>query len=232
MEKLPKQEFDKYNAHYDSQIEESLAFSGQEHDFYLKLKADHLLNLIQTKFEKKSEIDVLDIGCGHGLMHKFLISPEINLSASDPASSVIKEAIRLNPDVDYQANDGHTLNYADNSFDVAFTVCVMHHVVPEQWHDFLKEMKRVIKPSGLLVVYEHNPYNPMTLYIVKTCPIDANAVLLKSTKLRALMKSVGLIKTSNEYIIFFPAQNENFRKIEKMLTWLPLGAQYCVYAEV
>lgn len=227
-----KHEFDQYKDHYGANIDDSIAFAGQEHDFYLKLKADHLNNLIDKSFESDDVVNILDIGCGHGLLHKHLDKPRYNIKACDPAASVIEEARRMNPHVAYVSNDGHTLPYDDESVDVAFTVCVMHHVPPEKWQSFLKEMKRVIRPGGLLVVYEHNPYNPLTLYIVKTCPLDANAVLLRSSRLKKLLHSCQIQNVRQEYIIFFPFRGEFFRFLERFLCWLPLGAQYNICARI
>jgi ubiquinone/menaquinone biosynthesis C-methylase UbiE len=228
----PPHEFDQYKENYASYISAAIAFSGQSHDFYLKLKADHLHGIIAKTFGVGTPVKLLDVGCGHGLMHPLLAAPNIELSACDPAASVIEEAKLRNPSVAYLANDGRTLPYEDNVFDVAVAACVLHHVEPAQWGDFLREMKRVVRPGGLLVIYENNPYNPFTLHIVKNCPIDENAVLLKCGVLKKLLSEVGLKAVDRDYIIFFPNSHDIFRKIESRLTWLPLGAQYAIYGSV
>ncbi len=225
-------EFDEYKDNYSPDINSKLAYTGQGHDFYLKLKADHLLDLIDDTFGVGKKVQVLDVGCGHGLMHPLLEVANIELSGCDPAASVVEEAKQSNPSVEYKSNDGHILPYPDDSFDVVFTVCVMHHVPPQQWLDFLAEMKRVTKSGGILAVYEHNPYNPLTAHLVRTCPIDENAVLLKAAELYGFMKEVGIQQARREYIIFFPFKQKIFRAIERLITWLPLGAQYAMYSRI
>ena len=70
----------------------------------------------------------------------------------------------------------------------------MHHVPPPQWTRFVAEMFRVIRTGGLALVFEHNPYNPATQYIVKTCDIDKDAVLLRPGKLRGMFVDAGFGK--------------------------------------
>jgi hypothetical protein len=84
----------------------------------------------------------------------------------------------------------------------------------------------------MVVVFEHNPINPLTQWIVRTCPIDENAVLLGSRKLRGLMAQSGLVDIESRYIIFTPLDGEGYRKFDRMIGWLPFGAQYYVSARV
>jgi len=227
---LQEQEFDSYKDDYSDDINKSLAFAGQEHDFYIRLKAEHLLAFVEKTYPNQT-IKALDIGCGHGLMHKFLDVPSLNLHGCDPASTVIKEAQDKNKHVTYTSNDGETLPYDADSFDIVFMTGVMHHVPPKQWEGFLEEARRVIKPGGHIVIYEHNPRNPATYYIVKTCPIDENAVMLTCSKMKSLLRKMRYSNISREFIIFFPLDNKLARSTERALTWLPLGAQYVAIAQ-
>jgi SAM-dependent methyltransferase len=117
-------------------------------------------------------------------------------------------------------------------FNAAYAIAVMHHVPPSDWTNFLTEMRRVVRPGGMVVVFEHNPINPLTQWIVRTCPIDENAVLLGSRKLRGLMAQSGLVDIESRYIIFTPLDGEGYRKFDRMIGWLPFGAQYYVSARV
>ena len=100
------------------------------------------------------------------------------MTGIDVSERSVDYARRHNPGVRYDTYPGGRLPYDDNAFDVAFTSCVMHHVPVPQWGEFVGEMNRVIRPGGIAVVFEHNPWNPVTSRIVSTCPIDADAVLL------------------------------------------------------
>jgi len=118
------------------------------------------------------------------------------------------------------------LPYDDNSFDAAMTICVMHHVPVKNRDHFLSEMHRVLKPSGLAVVFEHNPLNPLTMRVVNNCPFDADAVLLKSKETSQLLANNGFKATRSRFILSFPPLNWVFRQVDKIFAYLPFGAQY------
>ena len=81
-----------------------------------------------------------------------------------------------NPTVRYQAYDGKTLPYDDASVDLAFAIRVMHHVAVGDRPQFASELRRVVRPGGLAVIFEHNPYNPLTQHVVRNCEFDEGAV--------------------------------------------------------
>ncbi|MEK7989610.1 MAG: class I SAM-dependent methyltransferase [Thiotrichaceae bacterium] len=227
-------EFNTYKDDYSQQIEEQLSFAGQNHDFYTKVKVAYLLKQVQKVRSRLSEthLKLLDVGCGHGIAHPFILEQdkEILLYGVDPADEVIEMA-RKNVGIEYSSNDGITLPYADDTFDVTFTICVMHHVPPTQWQAFLQEMYRVTRKSGELIIFEHNPYNPLTVRIVNNCPLDKNATLLKPKQIKSMMQDISLLEPTNDFILFFPFDFKVFRILEQGLKWLPIGAQYVVHAE-
>ena len=85
-----------------------------------------------------------------------------------------------------------------------------------------------LRPGGSLVVFEHNPLNPLTRRTVDTCPFDKNAILLPATETRKLIAARGLILVKRDYIVFFPRAFSALRPLEAALGWCPLGAQYAV----
>lgn len=235
------QEFDQHKETYRSDIDKAVSFSGQSHDFFTRVKAEYLLDLLQGFGSDRGipsptapPLEVLDIGCGHGHIHPYLVqsSVRMNLSAIDVAATVVEEARLMNPSVDYQSYEGERLPYNDASFDAAYTIAVMHHVPPPYWPAFLQEMRRVVRPGGLIAVFEHNPINPLTQWIVRTCPIDDNAVLLGSRRLSKLVSQARFVDIESRYILFTPLDGPGYRAFDKMIGWLPLGAQYYVSARV
>jgi len=228
-----EQEFDNYKDNYIDDINFGLNYTGQSIDYYTKVKAQNLIEFIKNNIIDVTKIKIMDVGCGHGLIHPFLSKHEdlcVEIHAVDMAASVIDYARKENPTVSYKVHNGKDLPYKANSFDLAYTICVMHHVPPQDWKEFLKEMKRVIKPGGLLVVFEHNPYNPLVKKFVNNCPIDANAVLLQARKVRGLLREIDMDNIRSKYILFTPFDNPFFHWLDQKLNWLPIGGQYFVAA--
>jgi SAM-dependent methyltransferase len=148
----------------------------------------------------------------------------------DVAAGALEEARRRNPSVSYDAYDGERLPFADASFDVAFTVNVLHHVAPGRREAFVDRMRRVVRPGGLGLVFEHNPFNPLTRWAVHRCAFDRGVTLSRRGTSRELMARCGWRVTEARYILFFPWRHAALAAIERRLGWLPLGAQYYVAA--
>lgn len=222
-----KAEFDKHSHNYKDQVNDSVNFSGLTVDFFTQGKADFFNHLLK---DKKAH-SVLDIGCGIGELHPYLAQKGRTITGVDVSSESIKIAQASNKDNIYSVYDGKTLPFADNAFDAVLTVCVMHHVPPRQWQDFIQEMIRVTKKGGKIGVFEHNPFNPLTRLAVNRCPFDKDAVLLRAKQVEKMFLKTNQIKPVTNYIFFTPFKNSMFKKLDSLLSWLPLGAQYCTFGE-
>ena len=220
---------DSYPTQYLKDVKGSIDFSGLGVDMFLKGKAEDSIELLRecagTRAQKSA---LLDIGCGIGLSHPFL-QPHIgSLAGVDVSAEAIDTARELNTDVDYRVQEGDRLPFESGSFDFCSTVCVMHHVPVDQWPAFVAEAWRVTKPGGLFAVYEHNPINPMTRWAVWRCPFDHDAVLLRTGKVCELLRKQGFEIVTQRYLFFMPFDRPWARRFDRLLWWLPLGAQYVV----
>jgi SAM-dependent methyltransferase len=225
-------DFNNTKESYRNQIERSIAFTGKNLDYFTEVKADYLKKIVKKELPNISQPKLLDVGCGHGYMHSSLLKSGFDIVGVEVADEVLPMAKALNKDVTYLSYDGETLPFRDATFDVALAVCVMHHIAPNGWTNFVKELSRVLIPGGIAVVFEHNPFNPLTRYVVSTNPIDKYAVLLPANKTRALLRQSGLIDIVSKNILFTPWSAEIFRKLDERLGWCPFGAQYYAYGKV
>ncbi len=171
---------------------------------------------------------MLDVGCGDGLTDQFLTAHPWQLLATDLSSKSVEQAQVRNPGVTYVVGQEDRLPFDDRSMDLCFTICVMHHVPPPMWTPFLREMRRVLKPGGLAMILEHNPFNPLTRLAVNRCPFDADAVLLSNRELKRHLLEAELKPVSTNYFLFTPWERLKF--LDFVLGWVPLGAQYCAIA--
>jgi hypothetical protein len=103
---------------------------------------------------------------------------------------------------------------------------VFHHISHDQHAFWLGELRRVTAVGGMILIFEHNPLNPITVAAVRSCPFDVNARLITARKLALTMRSQGWKHLRCEYRIFFPRMLSWFRPFERLLTSVPLGAQY------
>ncbi len=208
--------FEQFGDVYREEVQRVVAFSGQDVDFFAQAKADAILEVVRARLGEPRELSALDVGCGVGLTDRF-VAPEFrSLAGVDISSAMVERAAEANPDVAYLRYDGSTLPYDDASFDVVFTICVLHHVPPSSWESFARQLFRVTRPGGLLIVGEHNPKNPATRVVVSRCPRRA----------RALLGVAGFADVTTHYILFFPWRGRALRSVERRLRALPAGAQY------
>jgi SAM-dependent methyltransferase len=153
------------------------------------------------------------------------------LHGVDIGKGIIRKAGQLNPEVKYRVYNGKKLPYPDGVMDVVFAICVLHHIPVENLKGFSSELKRVLKKGGMAVIFEHNPYNPLTLRAVNDCDLDENAILIPKHKTKDLLANSGLQVLEDRYILFTPFGGAFFKLVDRFLGWLPLGAQYYVAAQ-
>jgi SAM-dependent methyltransferase len=223
-------QFDDYSTSYNDAVNASVSFSGLKVDFFTKVKAQYILALIASHFGDISDVRALDIGCGVGNFHPYLLGKVGSIAGVDVSAGCIQTAKDQNAGVAYKVYDGHVLPYATASMDVAYTVCVMHHVPPAQWRDFAAEMRRVVRPGGLGLVFEHNPFNPLTRRAVSSCPFDADAVLLTARSVSNLLTGAGFQRADRRYILSVPPLNPALMRVDRSLSRLPFGGQFYVAA--
>lgn len=222
-------DFDDFADSYERDIEKSIAFSGAEHALFLRIKADLLVDLAGRHLGDVSKLEVLDVGCGVGEAHRFLEGRFGALHGVDVAGDAVGRARERHPWATYTTSRaGDPMPFEEGVFDLAFAVCVVHHVPPKDWLGFVTEMRRVVRPGGVVAVFEHNPLNPLTRKVVNDCEFDADAVLLSRRRAAVLQRDAGLERLESPYIVFFPREGRTLRAIERYLRWLPVGAQYYV----
>ena len=226
-------EFDGYRANYQDGIDRAIAFAGKSQDYYTKFKADLLIDLFRRQFGS-IPLDVLDVGCGNGAIHPHLLSSglALKLTGVEVAARFVDLARAANPDVRYDVYDGKRLPYGAARFDAVIAICVMHHIPPPEWIDFVRELQRVVRPGGMIAAIEHNPFNPLTVHVVRTCEFDRNAVMVKPGRLKELLRTANLEDVGVRFFQFTSADGLLFRRVDRLLGWLPLGAQYLAFGRV
>jgi SAM-dependent methyltransferase len=222
-------EFDPYADRYEELVQDSIAFSGLDQSFFVAARARHLLDVVRRRLGDPANVRGLDVGCGGGLSHPYLrdLGRLVGVDLSEP---MIAAARRRNPEVQYQVGDGARLPFDDGPFDVTFTACVLHHVPLAERGAFVRELGRVTRPGGLVLVFEHNPLNPLTRLAVHRCAFDEDAILLGLRETRQLLSAADLSLTEQRYILFFPWRAKLLARVERGLARVPAGAQYYLAA--
>jgi len=233
-------EFDRYAADYDAGMDNPLKrLAGSDAESFIEVKVDWLLRrpFLRRLFDDRySSVRLLDYGCGAGTMLSTLRRRGFagSLAGCDVSPEMLAEAQRrwrLGPPPNLRLIESVGAPFADCDFDVVILSSVLHHIDLAVRPRVYADVMRLVKPGGLICIFEHNPYNPITRWVVSHTPIDTNAVLLKSSEVCAELRLAGVVRPRTSYIMFFPPRLTLLRTVEDMLQWLPLGAQYVVCAD-
>lgn len=219
-------EFDAFTANYNEEINKALNFSGLDIDFFARVKNDYLVDILDARLGGAAKAKLLDVGCGIANAHPQLIGRVGSLAGVDVSSASIAVARQRNPGIQYDVFDGTHLPADDDSVDAVFAINVFHHVPVEHRPALVNDIQRVLKPNGLFAIFEHNPLNPITSRIVNTCEFDKDAVLLKRRDSESLLQASGFRDITTRYIFSVPAAGAFLRRIDRLFSLLPFGAQY------
>ena len=95
---------------------------------------------------------ILDVGTGHGIV----IGKVARLTGAetigvDASPCILRKARAAYPNTSFQVHDASRLGFKDSSFDIVFSTLAFHHF---DRPSALKEMLRVLKPSGTLIIFD------------------------------------------------------------------------------
>lgn len=216
--------FDAYARDYEELHANSIGASGEQPSYFADYKARCLEELLGPGFAEP----VLDYGCGIGSLTERLAERYAEVHGFDVSTASLSQARLRVPTATFHS-DPESL--VEGRFGVIVLANVLHHVPPAERHALVGSLTRRLQPGrGKLVVFEHNPYNPLTRMAVSRCEFDDDAILLPPREIRTLFLSAGLTSIHQRFIVFFPRFLGAFRPLEPHLAWLPLGAQQMVYA--
>ena len=220
-------EFDAFASHYDAGMSDPFKrIIGGDADTFLEHKADWLLRTLAPSGR------LLDFGCGNGRFLRALRRRGglLDLAGYDASAGMIDAARRQwdsgPPPVLHHLAPSGQVPFADREFDMVTAVCVLHHIRPSSRLRVVREMARVLKSGGVLVIFEHNPLNPVTRWLVRRAPIDAAAILLSAEESAKLLREARVVHRRTDYILFFPPRWRRLWRLEPLLARLPVGGQY------
>ena len=222
--------FDGYAETYRRIHSQNIRWSGADSDYFARFKAQWVMDREGSRGQR-----ILDIGCGDGAVEASWsdMGADYELVGLDTSAASISMAARRGLSrCSFQHYPGGTLPFAAEQFDVVFLACVLHHV-PFEAHDaLLRDAFRVLVNGGRIHIFEHNPWNPLTRYAVRTCPFDHDARLLRPGYTRSRLRTAGFVSLETRFLLFFPRYRwtSPLCRLEPALGRVPLGAQYVVSA--
>jgi SAM-dependent methyltransferase len=214
--------FDQYAREYDELLHDPLRdkFAGGS-QFFIQQKC----RIVARRLPSSGHLRVLDAGCGQGTAFQFF-DRRVRVFGTDISQPMLRPAAAKGP---VAVQEPFDLPFANDTFDAVYAFCIYHHIPDADHVRHMSELRRVAKPGAEVMVFEHNPFNPVTARIFARAPIDRGCHMIKPAALRQTFRSAGLEDLDQGYLLFVPESlHRAFGAVESALTWLPLGGQYFV----
>jgi 2-polyprenyl-6-hydroxyphenyl methylase/3-demethylubiquinone-9 3-methyltransferase len=192
---IDQQEVEKFSRIADEWWDESGKFKPL-HKFnpirisYIRRKIIEHFSLNEKSLMPFSELKILDVGCGGGLVAEPFARMGAEMSAIDASEKNIavakihaeKSGLKIN----YLATSAEELAEKNEKFDVVFALEIIEHVADVE--NFVKAISQLVKPNGLLFVATIN----------------------------RTLKSLALAKIAVEYVLrWLPAGTHDWKKFLK-----------------
>lgn len=227
--------FDDFSTDYREIHSKNIRISGKNSDYFSEHKVAEIKSVLDSVLDNDIN-NILDFGCGDGncvfYFHKYF--PHSSLCGVDISKKSIEIAKnRKIPHSKFSIFNGKRIEFSDNHFDLILISNVLHHAALHEPKNILSECQRVLKKDGNMFIFEHNPMNVFTRYIVKDCVFDRGVHLIKPRQITNILNGLGFRNIDVKYILFFP-RSALFRiliPLEKSFGKIPIGAQYYISAQ-
>ena len=218
---MKKVDFDEYSGDYDVLMQEQHKKFGD-----ISYYSEYKVNILKSYFDVNKTFKILEYGCGIGKNIKYLEKIFINseIYGFDISNESLNRAKNDNPNMILLLENEFKLYY--KKFDIIFIAGVFHHIEPSLRDSVVSNIYKLLNSNGKIIIFEHNPYNPLTRHMVNTCEFDKDAVLLSKKKMMNLFKKSNLTHEVSKYTLFVPPKLKKLNFIEKFIGWIPLGGQY------
>jgi SAM-dependent methyltransferase len=221
-------EFDRFADNYDQCLNEALAPSGETKEFFARARVEWFAKSLKELDQPARH--ALDYGCGTGdttgLLREILGSESV---VGLDVSTLSLERARGR-----HGRSAQFLTFAEyspeNSIDVVYCNGVFHHIPAAERADAIRYIGRCLRPGGIFGLWENNPWNPGTQYVMHKCEFDRDAVKLSPPESAGLLRQGGFEILRTDFRFFFPRALKMMRPVESWLTKFPLGGQYQVLA--
>lgn len=217
-------QFDRHAQTYDQELDRALSISGEGKQFFAERRVKFLAQCLKELGE--SPRYALDYGCGTGgtvPLLKRLLGLDLVLGVDISVESVGVARSSWNcPAYKFMELRDHSPN---GTIDLVYTNGVFHHIAEEDRATALATIYGSLRPGGIFALWENNPINPGTRYVMSQCSFDHDAIPIRAGAAKAFLSTVFEVIGVN-YLFFFPRFLSMLRPIESRLTRVPLGAQY------
>lgn len=216
----------------------------KDHKYFVGVKSRHFLRVIKKLQSCPQDFTCVDLGCGTAETTEYFQDKFKYTIGCDYSFGMLDFAVQKNLKRTYLINSiSEALPFKDRSVNIAVLFNMLHHIDnKEKLIQTLAEVYRVLKDRGMIAIYEMNPLNPLTRYVVNTNEIDSAVNLdgyrkslypttFYTWETRSIIKQCGFKIWRQEYLVFFPKFLSFLLPLERCMTKIPIGGLYSVFGK-
>ena len=136
---------------------------------------------------------VCDMGCGPGHIARYLADRGLEMIGVDLSPGMLAQATALNPDIEFHRGNMLELDQADQSWAGIAAFYSIIHIPRAQVGTALAEMRRVLKPGGLLLLAFHMGDEDLHETEVWGHQIDLEYTMYGADEMMGYLEQAGLI---------------------------------------
>lgn len=221
-------EFDSYAASYADDLARGLELTGESKAYFSARRLEWLAARLRRLGAVPGR--AVDFGCGLGDATPGLLDivGATAVTGVDPSAAILAPAReRFGGRATFVTLDEFR---PDGSHGLAYANGVFHHIPVAERAAAVRTVRDALVPGGWFALWENNPFNPGTRWIMRRVTFDRDAIMLTAGETRQLLEANGFQVAAVDFLFIFPRALRWFRRIEPILARFPLGGQYLVLA--
>lgn len=146
---------------------------------------------------------ILDAGCGTGALLMALKEryPSVSAEGLDPDEKALEIAVkksgRKGLDIKWHLGFMEKMPFEEDSFDIVVSTLALHHVNPEKKLQALMECRRVLRPTGRMVLVDVSPDDTGLFGRIIYKGLSMFEHLMRVDQIKAMMKEAGFSEVRN-----------------------------------
>jgi SAM-dependent methyltransferase len=136
---------------------------------------------------------VCDLGCGPGHVAAYLGGRGVDVCGIDLSPAMVAEARRLNPCIQFEQGDMLSLRVADEAWAGIVAFYSIIHINREEVTRALLELRRVLRPDGLLLLAFHIGEEVLHLDEWWGEQVAVDFIFFRPNEMEGYLKSAGFV---------------------------------------
>lgn len=168
-------------------------------------------------------ISILDFGCGNGLLTNCIQESfyKARVVGIDTNQAQVQKNKELYPNCTFLPLMQKSIPFDDYSFNLIYSVNVFHHIAVDERSYYAHELIRIVKQSGVLTIFETNPYN----WLARKTFYEEHDKEIAMISLSSLKKLFNFDFCSAKGIYLYPTIST---RLEPLLGYIPFGPLYAL----